>query len=156
MSNSQISNTNTTFDFLKHDSGFLNTILNSLNSCVLLLDKNMELQAFNNSLKTVFSNKKDEDLLQVKCGQAIGCAYQVEEQLKCGQTSQCQYCELRFVSVETYTTIKEIYKENVIKTFFMSQNVKEEKHLQFSTCTFKHDSERFIIMIIEDITKYMS
>lgn len=63
MSNSQISNTNTTFDFLKHDSGFLNTILNSLNSCVLLLDKNMELQAFNNSLKTVFSNKKDEDLL---------------------------------------------------------------------------------------------
>lgn len=63
MSNSQISNTNTTFDFLKHDSGFLNTILNSLNSCVLLLDKNMELQSFNNSLKTVFSNKKDEDLL---------------------------------------------------------------------------------------------
>ena len=67
--------TNVSFGFLKGSGDFLNIILNNINSCILLLDKDLKLKAFNDSLKTVFSNKKDEDLLYRRCGEAIGCAY---------------------------------------------------------------------------------
>ncbi len=60
----------------------------------------MELQAFNDSLKTIFLNKKDEDVLYKKCGEAIGCAYQVEEATQCGKTSNCCKCDLRLSALE--------------------------------------------------------
>jgi len=40
----------------------------------------MELQAFNEPMMSIFSNKSDEDLLYRKCGEAIGCTYQIEEE----------------------------------------------------------------------------
>jgi hypothetical protein len=76
---SDLTMTNESFNFLSNSSDFLNIILNNINSCVLLLDKELKLRAYNDSLKTIFSNKKDEDLLYIKCGEAIGCAYQIEE-----------------------------------------------------------------------------
>ena len=75
----KVTSTNISFDYLKNSSDFLNIVLNNICSCVLLLNKDMELQAFNDPLKTVFSNKPDEYLLYIKCGEALGCAYTVEE-----------------------------------------------------------------------------
>ena len=73
----KLSMTNESFNFLRGSGEFMNIILNNINVCVLLMDNDMKLIAFNDSLKTIFSNKKDEDLLYIKCGEAIGCAYQV-------------------------------------------------------------------------------
>ena len=150
----KISMTNVSFDFLQGSSVFLNIILNNINTCVLLLDNNMRLQAFNDALKTIFSNKEDEVLLYRKCGEAIGCAYQIEEQKECGETSKCNNCELRIAALNSYINNETIYKEHIVRTFFNNKNEKVEKHLQFSTRLFKFNKDKYILILVEDITKF--
>lgn len=145
---------NESFNFLRGSSEFLNIILNNINSCVLMLNKDLRLQAFNDSLKTIFSNKKDEDLLYVKCGEAIGCAYQLEEQKECGETTRCKTCDLRIAALTSYTNNEVIYKNQISRPFFDYNNIKIEKQLQFSTRLFLFNKEKYIIMLIEDITKH--
>ena len=145
--------TNESFSFLHSSSDFLNIILNNINSCVLLLDKEVRLRAFNDSLKTIFSNKKDENLLYMRCGEAIGCAYQMEEQKDCGETTRCCDCDLRISALTSYMNNEVIYKNHITKPFFTYDNQKVDKHLQFSTRLFHFNDEKYIIMIIEDITK---
>ena len=152
---SDLALTNVSFSFLRNSSDFLTIILNNINSCVLLLDKDVRLQAFNDSLKTIFSNKKDEDLLYKRCGEAIGCAYQIEEQKDCGETSKCCDCELRIAALTSYMNNETIYKDHISKPFMNSNNQKVDKHLQFSTRIFHFENEKYIIMIIEDITKFV-
>ncbi len=147
-----LTNTNESFAFLTHSSDFLNIVLNNINSCVLLLDKNMILKAFNDSLKTIFTNKKDENLQYRKCGEAIGCAYQIQEAKDCGKTSKCHNCELRVSALTSYMNNKVVYKKHISKPFINYQNKRINKHLQFSTRLFLFNEEKYIIMIIEDIT----
>jgi sigma-B regulation protein RsbU (phosphoserine phosphatase) len=118
------------------------------------LDRDLKLRAYNDSLKTIFSNKKDEDLLYIKCGEAIGCAYQIEEQKDCGKTSKCCSCELRISALTSYANDKAVYKDHIVKPFFTHGNEKVDKHLQFSTRLFHFRLEQYIIMILEDISKW--
>lgn len=154
--NSPVSNTNHSFDLLRGSAEFMNIILNNISSCILLLDKNMRLKAFNDSLKTIFSNKEKEDLLYWKCGEAIGCAYQIEEGKECGKTSHCSKCELRLAALESYLSDVPVYKKHIQRPFFDYKNVKRNKELQFSTRLFIYNRNKFIIMIIEDITKLVN
>jgi hypothetical protein len=149
-----ITSTNVTFSFLKSSGDFINIIMNNINSCVLLLDKDMKLRAFNDSLRTIFSNRQGEDLLYMRCGEAIGCAYQIEEQKDCGNTSRCNQCELRMAGLNSYLNNEVIYKDHIVRPFFNNFNRKVDKHLQFSSRLFVYRREKYIIMIIEDITKF--
>ncbi len=143
---------NHSFEMLANSSEFLNIVLNNISSCVLLLDRELKLQAFNNAIKTIFSNKADEDLLYMRCGEAIGCAYQIEEAKDCGKTSKCSTCDLRLAGMESYLNNKEIFKEQITRPFFNKNNQLEMKDLQFSTRGFQFQQERYVIMLIEDIT----
>ncbi|MGQ8335079.1 hypothetical protein ACUNWD_00895 [Sunxiuqinia sp. A32] len=149
----KISMTNVSFDYLRHSSDFLNIILNNISSCILLLDKKMELQAFNEPLISIFSARKGEDLLYVRCGEAIGCAYQVDEMKECGKTSQCANCSIRESALLSYFEKKPIYRDNFSREFYMHNGKKVMKHLQFSTRCFEFQNDSYIILIINDITE---
>jgi hypothetical protein len=144
--------TNESFNFLVGSSEFLNIVLNNITSCVLFLNDQMELQAYNDALKTIFSNKQDEDLLYRRCGEVIGCAYSVEEAKDCGKTSYCSGCELRVSAIESYLNDKPIFKNNIVRPFYDYNNKKTTKHLQFSTRLFRFEGEKYIMMIIDDVT----
>ena len=149
---SELSNTNTSFNYLASSPEFLNLILNNISSCVLLLNENMELQAYNDALKTIFSNREGEDLLYIRCGEAIGCAYAIEEVKQCGETTRCSSCELREAAMETYLTRKPVYKDHIFRPFFDRNQNKVDKHLEFSTRFFQFEDESYIILIINDIS----
>ncbi|NPD45640.1 MULTISPECIES: hypothetical protein [unclassified Lentimicrobium] len=149
---SEIASTNETFQFLSGSSEFLNIILNNINSCVLLLNDKMELQAFNDSLKTIFSRNKNEDLRYKRCGEAIGCAFHIEEGKDCGETTQCCNCELRVAALQSYVNDEVIYNDRITKPFLTFDNERVEKQLQFSTRLFLFRDEKYIIMLVEDIT----
>lgn len=151
----QIALTNESFNFLKGSSEFLNIVLNNINTCVLLLDKELKLKAFNDVLKTIFSKNRDEDLLYMRCGEAIGCAHTVEEQKDCGTTSKCQFCELRESSLMSYMNNDIVTRERITRPFFNYENKKVNKHLEFSSRLFEFKKEKYIIMLIEDITEYV-
>ena len=151
--NNEIALTNTSFNFLRGSSSFLGLILENISSCILMLNNKMELQAFNNSLKTIFSNKENEDVLYHRCGEVIGCAHSVEEEKECGNTTHCQFCDLRLSALLSYTNNETIYKDKISRYFYTSSSQKVMKHLQFSTRSFQFENDKYIIMIIEDITK---
>lgn len=151
-----ISFTNLNFNYLKNSSEFLNFILNNITSCVLLLDKDLKLHAFNEPLKTVFSNYKEEHLLYKKCGNVLGCAFAVEQMVECGNTTNCETCELREKTLLSYIENKEIYKQPLTREFYTTSNHKELKHLLFSTRTFVFEQDTYIILIIEDITQLVN
>lgn len=144
--------TNVSFNFLSKSSDFLNLILNNITSCVLLMNNKMELQAYNDSLMTIFSNSENEHKLYDKCGEVIGCAYSIEENKDCGETSYCNTCDLRLSALESYTNNNSIYKEKFLRPFYTKNGKKEMKQLQFSTRLFVFDNEKYIIMIVDDKT----
>jgi len=148
-----LSQSNISFSFLAGSSEFLNTIINNITSCVVLLDREMRLRAYNNPLKSIFSNKENEDLLYRRCGEVIGCAYQIDEQQECGKTSHCPECELREAALTSYTENVAIYKENIIRPFYNNRMQKVEKKLHFSTRLFSFKKEKYIILLVEDVTK---
>ena len=152
MKTSELTQNNTTFSYLSGSCEFLNSVINNISSCVLLLNSKVELQAYNDALKTIFSNRQNEDLLYVRCGEAIGCAYAIEEQTQCGNSTHCNDCELRVSALESYLYGTNIYKDHIVRPFFNHKGEKIDKHLQFSTRQFIHKMEKYIIMIIDDVT----
>jgi hypothetical protein len=144
--------TNVSFDYLSGSNEFLNRIVHNISSCVLLLNGEMMLKANNEPLKTIFSNKPHEDIMYHKCGNVIGCAYAVEEEKECGTTSQCNTCPLRISALKSYSNGISVYKEKLSREFYTTSLTKELKHLQFSTRLFSFERERYIILIIDDIT----
>lgn len=153
MDNKNISSNNISFDFLRESPDFLNIIINRISCCVLLLNRDMELQAFNDPIRTMFVNKPNEDLLYVRCGEAIGCAYTVDEMKNCGHTSKCSTCELRVKALESYVQHKPIYRERMSREFYKIDGNKDLKHLQFSVLPFYYKEDYFITVLIEDITQ---
>lgn len=147
-----LTHTNERFSILSESSEFLNLILNNISSCIMLLDKDLKLRAYNNPMLSIFSNKKDENLMYRKCGDVIGCAYQIEEQKLCGTTSMCRTCELRLAALHSYVNNEAIFREHITKPFFDYEGKKEDKDLQFSTRLFTYNKENYIIIILEDIT----
>jgi sigma-B regulation protein RsbU (phosphoserine phosphatase) len=154
MAESDFSMTNESFDFLKKSSDFMDQILDNIPSCVLMLDKDMRLQAYNNPLKTIFSARKDDDILYIRCGEAIGCAYQIEEQTQCGKTSKCRDCELRVAGLTSYINDETIYKTDIVRPFMNDNGKKEVKHLEFSTRIFRHNKEKYIMLMVDDVSRF--
>lgn len=147
-----ISSENTSFNYLRGSADFLDAVLNNISSCILLLDKDMKLHAFNNAIKTLFSNKPNEHLLYTRCGEAIGCAATVEEKKDCGTTTKCGTCMLRKCAIMTYADDVAYYKNRLSREFYRTDSEKELRHLQFSTRCIRYDQDRYVIMIVDDLT----
>ncbi|MBI9052954.1 MAG: hypothetical protein JEY96_04005 [Bacteroidales bacterium] len=156
MNNKELASSNISFGFLHKSKDFLNVIINNVSCSILLLNKDMELRAFNDPIKTMFINKPDEDLLYVRCGEAIGCAFTVDEMKRCGETSKCNNCELRVKALESYIERKPIYREKFSREFYKLDGNKDLKHLQFSVLPFYYLNDYYIIVLVEDITELVS
>ncbi len=145
---STITSTNVTFNFLKGSSNFLNLVVNNINSCVLLLNKKMELVAFNDAINTLFPRTKNSDPQYVRCGEAIGCAYHIDEQKDCGSTSRCKDCELRISAISSYIDNKVTPFTKIVRPFY---NEKINIKLQYSTRLFLFEGERYVMMVVESL-----
>jgi len=150
---SKLSHTNVSFGFLNNSSEFLNCIINNINSCVIMLNNKMELQAYNDALTTIFNDKPEEEILYKRCGEVIGCAYQIEESKDCGTTSHCNTCELRLTAINTYMNDAPVYKQYISRPFYNTEMNRVQKHLQCSIKLFRFESEKYIVLLIEDITE---
>ncbi|MBI9067471.1 MAG: hypothetical protein JEZ09_09280 [Salinivirgaceae bacterium] len=149
---SEFTSASTRFDELKSSPDFLNFVLDNINNCVLMLNSEMELQAFNNPFKTIFTNMAGEDLLYVRCGEALGCAYTVEEQKDCGKTSKCSSCELRKNALISYTTKKPMYRKRLEREFYKFLGAKETRLLEYSIKPVYLSNHYYLLVIINDIT----
>ena len=150
--NRNISMTNVSFNYLSQSADFLNLIIHNISSCVLLLNKDMMLQAYNEPLKSMFADKSEEKIIYQKCGDVLGCAYAVEEAKECGTTSHCKFCSLRLSALETYNDGIVVTNQLVEREFYTTNMTKKLKFLQFSTRIFNFNLERYILLIINDVS----
>lgn len=148
-----LSQNNQSFGYLHNSTDFLSLIIDDVTSCILLLDRNMNLYAFNEPLRTLFSPDEKSSLLYKKCGNVIGCEYAVDENKECGQTTHCTSCVLRESAIESYMNNIPIYKNKLSRYFYTSNNNKVLKHLRFSTKLFYFKMDKYIVLILDDVTE---
>ncbi len=149
--NTAVSLTNVSFSFLKGSPDFLQAVLDNINSCVLLLNNKMELVAFNNALTTLFPNSRNKDVRYVRCGEALGCAFQVEEATECGKTSKCCDCELRTDALLSYVNNTVINFKKLERPFYNDKHQKINKKIQYSSRLFPFENDKYIILLIESL-----
>jgi nitrogen fixation/metabolism regulation signal transduction histidine kinase len=148
-----ISSENTSFSYLRGSPDFLGAVLDSISSCLLLLDKDMKLQAFNDPLRSIFSNRKNEHMLYRFCGNAIGCAFAIEEEKDCGITSNCCNCELRKCALSTYSEGISYHNNLIERDFYRVDGSKQKKILRFSTRLIRYSEDRYVLVIVDDVTE---
>ena len=148
---STVASTNVSFNFLKGSSDFLNIVLDNINSAVLILNNKMELISFNDAIKTLFPSATNKELKFVRCGEALGCAYHIDEQKDCGNTSRCRDCELRKSAIASYAEDKTTSFKKIERPFYNEDNEKINVKLQYSTRLFPFESEKYIIMVLESL-----
>lgn len=148
-----VTSENTTFEYLRRSPDFLRAVLENISSCVLLLDADMRVRAFNDALRTIFSNRPNEHLLYRRCGEALGCAHHVDEGLPCGSTSRCGSCPLRRSAISTYTHNIPVYRRAFSRRFYTVDGEKQLKHLRFSTRAIPFDDGKYVFLTVDDITQ---
>jgi hypothetical protein len=146
----------TAFDAVQNSASFLNFIVQNTNSAVLLLDKEMKVQAYNESVKTMFTGKKGSFVLHTKCGECLGCVYTIDENKPCGNTSGCLTCELRNAALVVFASKKPIFKQRFEGNFYNKEHKKEHKLLQYSIKPVEFEKNEFLALLIEDISHDMT
>lgn len=136
---------------LKQSLEFLNIVIDTIPTSILIVDKNFRIQSFNNSLSLLFQ-KSDEKLLNQLCGNAIGCAYEVEANLDCGCTQYCGTCSLRNAITRAFNQ-NEIIDNEILKRNFYINNENILKYFRFSVKPILVKDESFVIIFLDDVTE---
>jgi sigma-B regulation protein RsbU (phosphoserine phosphatase) len=148
-----VASSNETFLQLSKSPEFLFSLINEIGSCILLLNNKMELRAFNDPMKNIFINQNDENQKYERCGEALGCAYTVEEKKRCGETSKCKFCELRKDALYSYVNDEPVFNKMLSREFYRTDSAKVMRHLRYSIRSFKKDGNQYIMLIINDVTQ---
>ncbi|MCT4618525.1 MAG: SpoIIE family protein phosphatase [Marinisporobacter sp.] len=136
---------------LKDSNHFLNIIFENITSAIFLVDKNIELQQFNETFGTLF-NKKEDQIIGKLCGNVIGCKYTVEESKNCGTTSNCENCIFRKAILNAFHNQNPTYKEILTRSFYINGK-SMKKHFQFTTKYLNFNNQDMVLVILDDITE---
>ncbi|QZY54687.1 PP2C family protein-serine/threonine phosphatase [Crassaminicella profunda] len=136
---------------LKDSNHFLNIIFENITSAIFLVDKNIELQQFNEPFSVLF-DKKEDQIIGKLCGNVIGCQYTVEESKNCGSTSNCEKCIIRKSILKAFHHQRPTFKKIVTRNFYINdQSI--EKYFQFTTKYLNYNGEAMVLIILDDITE---
>ncbi len=136
---------------LKESNEFLNLLMDSIPSAVFLVDKNVRIQQFNQGFQKLFS-KTETELVNQYCGNAIGCAFAVDENQICGQTSNCSNCVLRNAIIESFLDKAPCSKVKLDRHFYIGSE-KRNKHFLFSAMYLTYHKEEMILIVVDDMTE---
>ncbi|HQM88936.1 MAG TPA: PAS domain S-box protein, partial [Exilispira sp.] len=99
---------------------FFNLLFNTIPTAIFVADENIKITHFNNSLANIFGKEPSQILCNL-CGNALGCSYQVEENLNCGETDKCDTCDLRSSIIGAIKNDKRTISYVLEKEFFVNE-----------------------------------
>lgn len=138
-------------DDLKESNELLNLVMDRMTAALFLTDEEVKLQEFNNSLKKLFCRAEDE-LINQLCGNALGCAFAVEEGNQCGETSHCPNCELRKAIEKALVEDVPTFKAKLRRNFYINGK-SIPKHFIFSAQRVSFNTKTMVLVVIDDITE---
>jgi sigma-B regulation protein RsbU (phosphoserine phosphatase) len=135
---------------IKSSPELLNTVFDHMTSAVFIVDKTLDVRAFNSSFETWFKGDSQE-ILNHLCGNVLGCVYTSLENVECGNTTFCKACELRnsiVLAIEngTTTTNQMIEREFEVSEGFVL------KFFRFTCKALPYDGEIFAVLMLDDVT----
>ena len=136
---------------LKESNEFLNSLIDNINSAVFIVDKSFKIQEFNQALHMLFG-KSPEKMMDELCGNAMGCAFSVNENHPCGTTSHCSQCVLRNSVVQAFTKKVPTHKNKLVRDFYI-EGVPTLKHFEYTTKYITFNGQEMILIIVDDITE---
>jgi serine phosphatase RsbU (regulator of sigma subunit) len=135
---------------LKESNEFLSSLLDNIDSAVMVVDQGAVIQQFNSSAEALF-DKPVERVEGVLCGNAMGCVYAVVEDARCGKTSHCGECQLRRSVVKALEEKVLTFREKLVRKFYIGGEF-VLKHFEFSTKFISFDGEGMILIVVHDVT----
>jgi len=136
---------------LKDSSEFLNILFDNINSALFIVDNEIKVREFNNAFSLLL-NRRAEDIIGKLCGNALGCAFTVDENALCGEASYCKQCDLRKSLIFGFTKQVPTDKQHLLREFYIN-GVKVPKHFLYTTRYIVFDGKEMILMIVDDITE---
>ncbi len=136
---------------LKDSSEFLNVLFDNINSALFIVDKEIKVREFNNAFSLLL-NRRAEDVIGKLCGNALGCAFTVDENALCGEASYCMQCDIRKSLIAGFTKQIPTDKQHLVREFYIN-GIKVLKYFLYTTRYISFDSREMILMIVDDITE---
>lgn len=139
-------------EHMSQDSGdFLCTLLENINSAVLVVDENFCIRQYNNVFVSLFKGSKGFDL-QDSFGQATGCATAVLENKACGHAVSCKTCIFRKDIAEAVRQGTGTHKK-IIKREIILDGVPVVKYLEMTVRPLHYEGQNMTLVIIYDVTE---
>jgi diguanylate cyclase (GGDEF)-like protein len=138
-------------DNLLESVKFTEFLFDNLPSAIFLVDKNIKVRKINNSYKALFS-KEERDVINIFCGNSMGCSFAVEEDKPCGSTSECNICSIRNCVIKAFNKMENLQDTYIIKKFYISNNP-IVKHFRIKAKQVNYKNEVMVIVAVDDITE---
>jgi len=132
---------------------YLRTVIDALPSAVFVVDAEFNIFDLNPIAKTLFGIDS-EVVLRRLCGEIMHCMNAIESKDGCGTTEACPGCVIRN-SVDTAGNGNVVFKEKYrmkIQKFDKITDV----HMLVSATPFNYDDDKFILLVLEDITEIIT
>ncbi len=123
-------------------------VIDALPIAIAVIDNNRAVTLSNKST-SLFTNKKQVQLIDHIGGEAFGCIHHDDVPEGCGFGPECLKCKLR-TSVQT--TMEQKESQHMVETVMMFKN-HGERHLRISTLPMVLDGDEVVLLSIEDITE---
>jgi len=140
-----------TIDNLMESKAFTDFLFDNLDSAVLILGDDFRIRKVNDPFQGVV-HREEREVIGELCGNAIGCAFAVEEGTLCGTTSKCEICTLRGCVLQGIDQPAESHTSYVSRNFYIgSKSV--QKHFKITTKKLVYMGESMNIVVAHDITE---
>jgi len=136
---------------LKSNKDFFNLVVNSLDNIIFVVDRNINILEYNNSLLESFKTN-EKAVLNVRCGHALNCSNALVEGAICGETLFCSTCTIRKTFLEVIENKGSIRQQPISKVF-QFENRRVQKHFLMSAKHTRYRGEDVAIVILNDISE---
>jgi signal transduction histidine kinase len=143
---------NLAIDNLKDSISFLTLILESINSAVFIVDKNLKITNVNNVFFSIFNVDSKKDVIGELFGNAIDCLNLEDNKFKCGETPYCNDCDIRNAINKAIRKKEEINRKTIEKEIKVDKDI-IKKYFQFTIKHLNYSGNEMAIIIIDDITE---
>lgn len=140
-----------TKDPLFDSPGFTEFLFNNLTSAIFLVDGAFRIQKINNTYKELFGTDEKQTINSL-CGNALGCAYAIDQKVECGNTTECSNCILRNCLSNSFSDKESIQTAYVSRPFYINETM-NLKHFQLKIHHVEYQGKAMAIVAIHDITE---
>ena len=136
---------------INENNGFLNILLDNINSAILVVDKDSKIRNINRTCEQLMG-KGFDDIFGETLGDAISCLTLKDNGKRCGESTECERCRIRQAVELTFKESNGLVRQQMEKEVFLGE-IRIVKYLLLSTKYLRYRDEGLVLVIIEDVTE---